>query len=516
MADYRAGSWVSPSGGYRAGAAVHVSLGAALAGTASGVASLLGAALTTGAGFSASGAAVASGAAALTDFSSVTISAPIYTGPGSVFDSRYWPGPTPQPGWVVYFESHGGFDVATSGEVSATVASGRWQVQVSTGSSVYVQTIDIISSDLMAIAGATSSGSATVALGAALSGSSSAGAAGTAAVTTQIRLVSGTSAVATGSAAALVAAVQLIGSGVAVASTTANAALQTAVRLVASASAMAQGSCTLGTGIRLSGSAAGVAAGTGAIFVAYSPLIAANAASAVGSAQLLSAIRLGASAFSMPTGGGSLAGPSLQVAGDGDAYPAAEASISTGIRLAAVGSAQAASSAMFDGTSFLAGGASTATYSRAWLSVVISFSNDPAGGQASGTGSLSVRARFNAIAASVALAVAVLSSDIQVSGSGAAQSSARAPIQTSVLLESFAWAPNAATGAIVGAPALLSAEAYTDPVAEGFLDCQVLLATNSKVNPIGRALLTVEFNGYYVDPDRLIAVRSENRIVEVI
>lgn len=244
MADSRAGSWLHPSGGARAGNFVYSSIGNALV---------------------ASAAAVAAAAATLTNFQSVTLVAPLYTGPGSILDSRYWIGVPPQAGHVVYFDPANGFSVASNGEVSAAVSAGSWVVQYFDGSAFSTGLVEIVATALMGSASGHSGASAALTTALRLAGAAAMQAMSNASLTTGIKLTGAALGVAT-AISALITQIRL--DGLASGSGSATGALNGGPQLFTAAQAIAAAQGSLTTGIPLTGGAQSLAVAAGAISTA--------------------------------------------------------------------------------------------------------------------------------------------------------------------------------------------------------------------------------------------------------
>lgn len=162
MADFRAGSWTHPSGGFRAGAAAFTGLGNQLAGAAAAAATAT-AAMTTGAGFSGFAAVDATASGTLVNWLPVTVASPD-TNPGSIFDARWWTGAAPANGDLIRHEDRGGFEVAPNGQYSAT-SYGSYLVRFAYASAptVWYETIvEIIQTDLAGDASAQAAASGTL------------------------------------------------------------------------------------------------------------------------------------------------------------------------------------------------------------------------------------------------------------------------------------------------------------------------------------------------------------------
>lgn len=224
MADFRAGSWTHPSGGFRSGSAAYTALGNQISGAAAAVASASGS-LTTGAGFSGSATGDATAAGVLVNWLAVTVASP-NNGIGSIFDARYWTGAPPADGDLIRHEDRDGFSVAPNGQYSATLP-GSYLVQfayLSAPNVWYYTTVDILQTDFAGDASAqaaatgdltagpagwygpasgqaTASGDLTTQAGNGLSGTASADASASAALTTGINMAGAASgdATATGS-----------------------------------------------------------------------------------------------------------------------------------------------------------------------------------------------------------------------------------------------------------------------------------------------------------------------------
>lgn len=279
-----------------------LSTGIQMSGAASGEATatgeLTGPAALAGA---ATGNAAASGT--MITWTYVTVASPD-TGPGSIFDSRYWTGAAPANGDLIAYDASGGFEVLPNGQYSAT-GYGSWVVQfayAATPSDWAASIVTISQTDFAAdsFAIATAAGALTTAIQ--LAGAAAAEAMATGSMAGDTSLAGAAAALAT-AVGALSTAIQLAGDAAAVAS--ASGDMNSAPLLAGDAAGQATAEGTLTTGIPLAGDAAGQATATGDMF--SSPVLAGDAAGeSTAGGDITTAIQVAGDAVGQAAAGGVL------------------------------------------------------------------------------------------------------------------------------------------------------------------------------------------------------------------
>lgn len=259
------------------GLSTGIQMSGAASGEATATGELTGPAALAGA---ATGNAAASGT--MITWTYVTVASPD-TGPGSIFDSRYWTGAAPANGDLIAYDATGGFEVLPNGQYSAP-GYGSWFVQfayAATPTAWQFSTVSIVQTDFAGdaagVASATGSlstginlagdatgqatASGTIGNDVNLAGAASGNATATGAVTTNIQMAGAATGEATaagsldGTAAAL--------AGDAAGQSTAAGSITTQIPLSGDAAGVAGAAGDLSTGIRLAGDAAGESSATG-------------------------------------------------------------------------------------------------------------------------------------------------------------------------------------------------------------------------------------------------------------
>lgn len=296
---------------------------ASFAGDAQGIATAA-ANLSTAIQLAGAAQAQASATGALTDWQSVTLADPLYTGPGSILDDRYWTGAPPLAGHVVYFDASNGFSIASNGEISATINGGSWLVQYFDGVSFSAGLVQFQSSELIAGASAQS------------------GATGSLTTAVLLAATAAAEALATGS---LATPNPLSADAQAVATAAAN--LFTQIQLVSDAQGQATATGSLdGLAAQLEGAAQAVATAQGDLSIGISSLQGDATALATASALLDTAINLLAFASASADASGTLEGAAATLVGAAEAVAEASATLSVGTLLSA--DAFAAATALAD------------------------------------------------------------------------------------------------------------------------------------------------------------------------
>lgn len=242
-------------------------------------------ALTVAPGLGGSALDVAHAAGGLISWATVTLQAPLYTGPGSILDARYWEGAAPAAGQVLAYDPTY-MTILSSGELELTSNNFTALVQYNDGTGWQVGSISVLPSALVGFASGTATASAAFAGGsAALAGQAIAVATAAASVVAGILLASSPAARAQAQAA-LTALINFVGaaagqssasgslngagnaaalSGGAAGASTAAGTVTAQLVLVGAAVALAASMANLATGQGLVGQAQDAAAATGAI-----------------------------------------------------------------------------------------------------------------------------------------------------------------------------------------------------------------------------------------------------------
>lgn len=359
-------------------------------------------ALITSANLASDAASVTSAAAVLTNWTTVTLTAPLYTGPQGLLDPHLWAGQTPPVvGTLVYYDANH-MTVSPNGELGADVTDCSAVVQYQDANGWHEATIYFTSG----LAGYVDS--VTVATGA---------------MTTAIRLL-GAASVLVSAVGGLNAQIQLGGTLASVA--TAAASLSTAIVLAGAITDTTTAVGALaGTDSTLAGSAvvASVAAG---LLNAQIRMVGAAAALVTAVGALATQIRLQAALLTSTAASGSLSA-GTQLNANAAAAAAATGALLTGIKVA--GAALAIVQGAGDLTTHiqLAGAAVAAS---------------------TATGDLSAHTGLSGAAAAVSTAVGALSSLITLQTAAFSQTAAEGALLTQIPLQGGALVTDSAAGAL--------------------------------------------------------------------
>lgn len=289
------------------------SQGAATFGAVAGaVVSASGALNTGGSHLAGSAGAVVTARAQLTNFSSITLSGPLYTGIGGIFDPNLkWPFNAPVSGSVVLYDPTF-IAIASNGEISSTSNNCSAQVQYFDGTNWNEVTVYLTPFQVgYGYASASVTGSLTV-------GNVSAALAGDAKAIASV-------------SAALSAIIQLAADGAAIAS--ASGSLTTAARFAGLVSALAQVTGSLSANITLAANAIANGSAQGTLGSVGASLAADSAGVVSASGNLSIAIQLAGAAAGLVSVKANLAGPAL--VGSAIAVATVTGQIATGAGLAA-------------------------------------------------------------------------------------------------------------------------------------------------------------------------------------
>lgn len=302
----------------------------ALTGAAESVAQASGD-LLTAVQLAAAASALSTAAGGLVTWAPVTVASPV-TGPGSIFDSRYWSGTAAANGDFIAYEDRDGFEVLPSGEYSAP-GYGSWMVQfayAATPNVWYLTTVDIVQTDFAGDAFAQVGAAGALLTAIQMAANAAAEATATAALTVSTDLAGDAQALAT-AAADLTTAIQLAGDATAEAAAT-GALNATAAALEAAAASVATAQGSLTTGIPLAGDAAVLTSVTGVLDTAIN-LIGAAAALSTATGDLVSGVaELAGAAQSLATATAQIT-TAIQLVAAAEASSTATGTVNTQINL---------------------------------------------------------------------------------------------------------------------------------------------------------------------------------------
>lgn len=267
------------------------------------------ASLTTSPRLAASGVDVAHASAGLINWATVTLAPPLYTGSGSILDSRYWEGTPPAVGDRIAYDSTY-LTILPSGEMEWTSNSATALAQYNNGSGWQMGSVTVLPTEFVAFAGSKASATGT------LAGASSA------ALSTQALVVAS-------AAAALAASILLNGS--AAGQTQVLATLSALVKLQADSGSRAQATGSLNAQPGLAAVASSEADATGELWTQIRMAGAAVINAAV-SADLLGGLQLSGFATSTVLSSGALE-VGIGLSGDAAAVAQAEADLMARIQL---------------------------------------------------------------------------------------------------------------------------------------------------------------------------------------
>lgn len=225
--------------------------------------------------------AIATGAAGLVSWTTVTVASP-YTGPGSIFDDRYWTGAAPVDGDLIAYENRGdGFIVYPDGTYAAPVY-GSWLVQYYNGT-WSLSEVSLVQSDFAGDAVAQSNSTGDIVTAILMAAAAASQAAATGAITTSIDISGAAQSVAAASAD-ITALIQMAGDaqsqalasgtldviaaqldGAAQSIATAQGGIDTGIALGSDASLIAVAIAALNTAINMLADAFAVAVATGSL-----------------------------------------------------------------------------------------------------------------------------------------------------------------------------------------------------------------------------------------------------------
>jgi phage gp36-like protein len=330
--------------------------GIALAGAAQSLADATGN-LLTAIQLAAAPSGVTTSNGVLVNWVYVTVSSPD-TGPGSIFDSRWWTGDAPADGDLIAYEDRGdGFVIDPTGQYSAPVF-GSWLYQfayASTPTGWTVGTADLVQSDFVADAYSVASVTGDLLTAIQLAADAAAVATATASLTAGAAELAGAAQAVATAAADLTTAIQLAGDGLCQA-TVVGVLDATIISLDGAAAAVATAQADLTTGIPLAGDAVVVATAAGLIDTA---------------------INLAATAQVVVTATGDISG-FVVLAGAAEAVATASADLTAAIQLEAAAVAEASAFADLMTEIILAGIASAEASATATLSteeVIVGYCN---------------------------------------------------------------------------------------------------------------------------------------------
>jgi hypothetical protein len=313
---------------------------ATLAGAASDTTSAAGA-LTTAIQMAAAAADTLTAAASLTNWATVTLAAPLYTGIGGILDPSFWTSSVPGVGTVVYYDPTY-ITIQTNAEIVATNNNITAVVQFNDGTTWQVGLVTL-TPGFVAYATDTTTASGSLSSGAVLAGAASTLVAAAGALTTQILLAAaandstiaagalstginlqGAASTLTSAVGALSTAIQLAGAasdsvsasgglganfanlaGAANDVVTALGALSTQILMAGQAGDTTLASAALMTGVTFSAAASDTTSASG-LLGSLQPLFGAANDLTTAAGSLLTQILLSASAVSMTSGAGNL------------------------------------------------------------------------------------------------------------------------------------------------------------------------------------------------------------------
>jgi len=345
--------------------------------------------LTTASVLAGAASSTSNAAAALTNWASVTLVAPLWTGLGGLLDPNFWLDSVPVAGSVVYYDGTY-ITIQSDGEIVSTNNNCTAVVQFFDGTSWALGTV-VITSGLLSYAN-------TVSLAAGI-------------LTTAIQLAGAASDLVSASGA-LTTGVNLGGAATDVSSAT--GALTTQINLLGSmiSSSLASGSLTGGS--QLQGAAIETTIATGALTTSIN-LVQAMTSVVTATGNLSTVIQLAAAANSSTTASGSLFGLPAQLAGNVVDNSSASGALSTQISLAGPAMSLVTVIGQLNTQIPLLGAALSSAQASGTL-----LTSGPIGGQASdtssATGSLTTLIQLSGAAFAAQIATGSLATQIQLVG----------------------------------------------------------------------------------------------------